>query len=171
MKSILSSRWFWFSSALAYCFIMIAACIVAEGHMQDGGGNSDVTVWGFEWHWSSLAELDTFYMVCFLFALVLPWLFAIYIPPRKPLSLYSVLLSVHILFSLLLFVIYVGSVLYGLFADMDANFDDWCGEGLYPSPVDQWTNHILLFFFGPIVLIYGLTTIVVGTIANKNVFR
>jgi hypothetical protein len=51
---------------------MMAACIIAEGHMIGGGGNSDITVWAFDWHWDSLAKLNTDYMLCFLIILILP---------------------------------------------------------------------------------------------------
>jgi hypothetical protein len=68
---------------------------------------------------------------------------------------------------LLLLIVYVGGVLYGLTADTDAHFNDWCGEGIYPSPVDKYTSPILLDFFGPFLFVYGVFVTTVGLWKNK----
>lgn len=162
MKSILSSRYFWCWFTLGYFFLMTVACIIAEGHLIGGGGNSDVTVWSFQWQWSSIAELHTFYMVSLLFIIIFPWLYATYNPPQK--KSYSVLLSIHLILNLLLGIIYIGSVMYGLLTDVDSHFDDWSGVGIYPSPIDKYESEILLHFYGPIAFIFGLIVTLIGII-------
>lgn len=162
MKSILSSRYFWCWFTFGYFFLMTASCIIAEGHLTGGGGNSDVTIWSFQWQWSPIAELDTIYMVCFLFIIIFPWLYAAYNPPQK--KLYLVLLSIHMILNLLLGIIYIGGVMNGLLADVDSHFDDWSGVGIYPSPIDKYTSGILLHFYGPIAFIFGLIVTLIGII-------
>lgn len=165
MKKIFISYTFWVVYSILYFILMMAACIIAEGHMVDGGGNSDITVWAFDWHWDSLAKLNTDYMLRFLIILILPWLFAIKLPPKG--WIYSSLLIIHFIFGLLLLIVYVGGVLYGLTADTDAHFNDWFGEGIYPSPVDKYTSYILLYFFGPFLYVYGFFVTTVGLWENK----
>lgn len=165
MKKTFTSPMFWAVYSISYFILMMAACIIAEGHMVSGGGNSDITVWAFDWHWDSLAKLNTDYMLCFLIILILPWLFAIKIPPKG--RIYSSLLIMHFIFGLLLLIIYVGGVLYGLIADTDTHFNDWYGEGIYPSPVDKYTSIILLYFFGPLLFVYGVIVTTVGLWKNK----
>ena len=164
MKSILSSKRFWNLYTLGYFVLMTIACIITEGHLMGGGGNSDVTVWSFQWQWTLITGWHTIIMVCFLFVLIFPWLYAAYNPPQK--TLYSVLLSIHLIFSLLLAIIYIGCVWDALLADVDLHYDDWNGEGIYPSPIDKYTSLIFLVFCGPIVFVYGLIVILVGMIIN-----
>jgi hypothetical protein len=165
MKKIFISHTFWGVYSILYFILMMAACIIAEGHMIGGGGNSDITVWAFDWHWDSLANLNTDYMLCFLIILILPWLFAIKLPLKG--RIYSSLLILHFIFGVLLLILYVGGVLYGLTADTDAHFNDWYGEGIYPSPVDKYTSPILLYFFGPFLFVYGVFVTTVSLWKNK----
>ncbi|MBQ4632481.1 MAG: hypothetical protein IJB46_03935 [Prevotella sp.] len=153
MKKIFISPVFWAVYTILYFILMMVASVIAEGHMIGGGGNSDITVWAFQWHWDSVAEMNCVDMFCFLLILIFPWLFSIKIPPKG--RIYSALLILHFIFGLFLLIIHVGGVLYGLTADTDVHFDDWSGEGIYPSPVDKYTSLILLNFFGPILFVYG----------------
>lgn len=165
MKKTLTSPMFWAVYSILYFMLMMAACIIAEGHMVGGGGNSDITVWAFDWHWDSLTKENIDYMFCFLIILILPWLFAIKIPPKG--RIYSSLLIIHFIFGLLLLIIYVGGVLYGLTADTDTHFNDWDGVGIYPSPVDEYTSIILLYIYGPLLFVYGVIVTTVGLWKNK----
>ena len=166
MNKIFISHTFWVVYSILYFILMMAACIIAEGHMIGGGGNSDITVWAFDWHWDSLAKLNADYMLCFLIILILPWLFAIKLPLKG--RIYSSLLILHFIFGVLLLIIYVSGVLYGITADADAYFNDWFGEGIYPSPVDKNTSLILLYFFGPFLFVYGVFVTTVGLWKNKR---
>ncbi|MBE6253914.1 MAG: hypothetical protein E7105_00115 [Prevotella sp.] len=44
MKKIFISHTFWVVYSILYFILMMAACIIAEGHMVGGGGNSDSTL-------------------------------------------------------------------------------------------------------------------------------
>ena len=42
MKKTFTSPMFWAVYSILYFILMMAACIIAEGHMIGGGGNSDI---------------------------------------------------------------------------------------------------------------------------------
>lgn len=41
------------------------------------------------------------------------------------------------------------------------------GHMICPSPVDKYTSHILLYFFGPFLFVYGVFVTTVGLWKNK----
>ena len=61
-----------------------------------------------------------------------------------------------------------GGVIYGLTADIDAHFEDWGGMGIYPSPIDKYTHHILLYYCGPFMLIFGIIVTLTGALKNLS---
>lgn len=81
---------FWAVYTILYFILMMAASVIAEGYMIGGGGNSDITVWAFQWHWDSVAEMNCVDMFRFLLILIFPWLFSIKFPPKG--RIYSALL-------------------------------------------------------------------------------
>ena len=112
MNKFFASPKFWGVYSIVYFVLMMIACVIAEGHVTGGGGESDVTVWAFDWQgWNSMNTADTFKMFCFLIIQMLPWLLAIIAPPKG--KIYSVLLLLHLIIGLLLAIIYVGEVVYG----------------------------------------------------------
>lgn len=166
MRKIFISPKFWGVYSVVYFVSMIIACFIAHSHIEGGGGESDITVWAFQSHWSSFAGFSTVCMLYFLIIQVSPWLLAIKFTPNG--GIYSKLLFLHFMLGLLPAIIYVGGAIYGLTADMDAHFDDWYGMGIYPSPIGKDTSVFLAYFWGPVMFLYGLFVSIIGMASTEK---